>query len=102
MTRPFETTGDVAIPVLIDCDPGMDDSLALILALKSHHLRVVGISAVSGNLSAARCYQNIHTILRLMDRGDIPTAQGASVALSRESWHMIPFRMVKTASARLI
>ena len=87
MTRPFEATGDGAIPVLIDCDPGMDDALALILALKSHHLRVVGISAVSGNLPAARCYQNIHTILRLMDRSDIPTAQGASVALSRELAH---------------
>ena len=84
MTRPSEATGDVAIPVLIDCDPGMDDSVALILALKSHHLRVVGISAVSGNQPAARSYQNIHTILRLMDRSDIPTAQGANMALSRE------------------
>ncbi len=87
MTRSFEATNDRAIPVLIDCDPGMDDALALILALKSPLLRVVGISAVSGNLPAARCYQNIHTVLQLMDRGDIPTAQGAAVALSRELAH---------------
>ena len=86
MTRP-ETIGDSTIPVLIDTDPGMDDSLAIITALKSPLLRVVGISAVSGNLPAARCYQNIHTILRLMDRGDIPTAQGASMTLSRELAH---------------
>ena len=86
VTRP-ETIGDNAIPVLIDTDPGMDDSLAIITALKSPLLRVVGISAVSGNLPAARCYQNIHTILRLMDRGDIPTAQGASMTLSRELAH---------------
>ncbi|MCY3835679.1 MAG: nucleoside hydrolase [Anaerolineaceae bacterium] len=79
-----ETTDDSAIPVLIDTDPGMDDSLAIITALKSPLLRVVGISAVSGNLPAARCYQNIHTILHLMGRADIPTAQGASVTLSRE------------------
>ena len=83
MTRP-ETIGDSTIPVLIDTDPGMDDSLAIITALKSPLLRVVGISAVSGNLPAARCYQNIHTILRLMDRGDILTAQGANMTLSRE------------------
>ena len=86
MTRP-EAIGDSTIPVLIDTDPGMDDSLAIITALKSPLLRVVGISAVSGNLPAARCYQNIHTILRLMDRGDIPTAQGASMTLSRELAH---------------
>ena len=79
-----ETTDDSAIPVLIDTDPGMDDSLAIITALKSPLLRVVGISAVSGNLPAPRSYQNIHTILRLVDRGDVPTARGASVTLSRE------------------
>lgn len=65
----------------------MDDALALILALKSPLLRVVGISAVSGNLPAARCYQNIHTVLQLAGRPEIPTAQGTSVALSRELAH---------------
>ena len=83
VTRP-QTNGDRAIPVLIDTDPGMDDSLAIITALKTPLLHVVGISAVSGNLPAARSYQNVHTILRLMDRGDVPTARGASVTLSRE------------------
>ena len=65
----------------------MDDALALILALKSPLLDVVGISAVSGNLPAARCYQNIHTVLQLAGHPDIPTAQGTSVALSRELAH---------------
>ena len=83
---PQENASSV-IPVLIDCDPGMDDALALILALKCARLRVAGISAVSGNLTAARCYQNIHTVLELIGREDIPTARGAAVALSRELAH---------------
>lgn len=74
-------------PIWIDCDPGMDDALALILALKSPLLRVVGISSVSGNLPAARCYQNIHTVLALMERTDVTTARGTAVALSRELAH---------------
>ncbi len=74
-------------PIWIDCDPGMDDALALILALKSPLLRVVGISAVSGNLPAARCYQNIHTVLALMERSGIVTARGTAVALSHELAH---------------
>jgi len=36
--------------VLIDTDPGMDDALAIILALKSRELRTLGISAATGNL----------------------------------------------------
>ena len=38
--------------VIIDCDPGIDDSLALILALSSPELEVVGITTVSGNVRA--------------------------------------------------
>ncbi len=75
------------IPLLIDCDPGMDDSLALVLALKSARLRVLGISAVSGNLTAERCYQNIHTLLHLLGQDDMPTACGPADALSRELAH---------------
>lgn len=57
-----------AIPVLIDCDPGMDDALALIVALKTGRLRVRAVTSVSGNLPAARCYRNIHTVLQMMGR----------------------------------
>ena len=52
--------------LFIDCDPGMDDALALIVALKTANLRVRAVTSVSGNLPAERCYRNIHTILQLM------------------------------------
>jgi len=38
--------------VIIDCDPGIDDSLALLLALKSKELEVLGITIVCGNVPA--------------------------------------------------
>ena len=38
--------------VIIDCDPGIDDSLALMLALASPELRVLGITTVCGNVPA--------------------------------------------------
>lgn len=74
-------------PVLIDCDPGMDDALALIVALKTACLRVRAVTSVSGNLPAARCYRNVHAILRLMGATDLPTGCGAPQPLVRELAH---------------
>ena len=39
--------------VIIDCDPGIDDALALMLALSSPELEILGITVVSGNVPAA-------------------------------------------------
>lgn len=81
-----------ATPVFIDCDPGMDDALALIVALKSTAVRVCGITSVSGNLPADRCYRNIHTVLSLVgvpEAGEagLPTGRGGPRALVRELAH---------------
>lgn len=68
--------------VLIDTDPGMDDALAIILALKSPALRVLALTAVTGNLPADRTAANALRVLDLMDRHDIPVAQGPLVPLA--------------------
>ena len=78
--------------LFIDCDPGMDDALALIIALKTPNLRVRAVTSVSGNLSAARCYQNIHTILQLMGAPatgptGVSTGRGGPHPLVRELAH---------------
>ena len=70
----------------------MDDALALIVALKSTAVRVCGITSVSGNLPADRCYRNIHTVLNLMgvpESGEpqLPTGRGGPRALVRELAH---------------
>jgi purine nucleosidase len=70
--------------VLIDTDPGIDDALALMLALRSPELDVRGITTVHGNVPVERGTRNAFRILDLLDRRDIPVAAGAAVPLLRE------------------
>lgn len=70
--------------VIIDCDPGIDDSLALILALNSPELEIVGITTVSGNVKADQGAKNSLKVLKLMNREDIPVYIGEYIPLVRE------------------
>jgi purine nucleosidase len=70
--------------IIIDCDPGIDDSLALMLALASPELDIVGITTVSGNVEVNQATENACKVLDLMGRRDIPVYKGASVPLVRE------------------
>jgi inosine-uridine nucleoside N-ribohydrolase len=69
--------------VLIDTDPGIDDALAIMLALQSGALDVLGITTVSGNLQADRCSVNARKVLDLVGAGDIPVARGPQQPLTR-------------------
>jgi purine nucleosidase len=71
--------------VILDVDPGVDDALAILLALKSPELDVVGISTVSGNVGLDRCTRNALRVLRLAGRLDIPVHAGAARPLVRAS-----------------
>ncbi|VDG20022.1 nucleoside hydrolase [Lactiplantibacillus mudanjiangensis] len=62
--------------VIIDCDPGIDDSLAILLALNSPELNVVGITTVCGNVPTHIGAENALKILALADRLDIPVFMG--------------------------
>lgn len=70
--------------VIIDCDPGIDDSLALLLALNSPELDVIGITVVSGNVPANQGAKNVLKVLKLMKREDIKVYIGESTPLVRE------------------
>ncbi|MPV50682.1 nucleoside hydrolase [Pseudactinotalea sp. HY160] len=70
--------------LLIDCDPGLDDAVAIISALKHADVEVLALTAVTGNLPADRTSANARKILELMDATDIPVAQGPLQPLSRE------------------
>lgn len=70
--------------VIIDCDPGIDDSLALMLALASPELEVRGITTVCGNVPASLGAANALRVLSFMKRLDIPVYQGAEKPLARE------------------
>ena len=72
------------IPVLIDCDPGQDDALALVLALGSPELDVIGVTAVAGNQTLDKTTLNALRVLELAGRSDIPVAAGAERPLVGE------------------
>ena len=67
--------------VIIDCDPGIDDALALLLALASPELDVAGITTVSGNVPADMGARNAKKVLRQADRQDVPIYIGEMAPL---------------------
>lgn len=69
--------------VLIDCDPGIDDAVALILAIKSQELKIEAITTVSGNLTADRGQQNALKVLELLGIDSIPVSKGTLKPLVR-------------------
>lgn len=72
------------IPIFIDTDPGVDDSLALMLACLSPQLRVLGVSTVYGNSNLANTTRNALTILQLLGQ-DIPVYRGANKPLKNKA-----------------
>ena len=62
--------------VIIDCDPGIDDSLAILLALNSDELEVLGLTITSGNVPARMGAKNALKTLQIANRLDIPVYVG--------------------------
>jgi inosine-uridine nucleoside N-ribohydrolase len=71
------------LPVLLDCDPGHDDALALVLALARPELRLMGITTVAGNAPLPATTDNALRLLTLLGRTEIPVAAGADAPLVR-------------------
>ncbi|MGW8565252.1 nucleoside hydrolase [Isoptericola sp. NPDC055881] len=66
-----------AAPLYLDCDTGVDDSLALAYLLASPEVDLVGVGSVSGNIDARQGAVNTLDLLALAGRGDVPVAVGA-------------------------
>ncbi|MEO5941618.1 MAG: nucleoside hydrolase [Candidatus Limnocylindrales bacterium] len=71
--------------MIIDCDPGHDDALAILLACATPGLEVLGVTTVGGNAGLANTTRNALRILTLLDRADVPVASGADRPLVREA-----------------
>lgn len=63
--------------IIFDTDPGIDDAMALLLALSSPEIEVVGVTTVFGNTNVESTTVNALNLLHLADRMDIPVAKGA-------------------------
>jgi purine nucleosidase len=73
----------VAIPIILDCDPGHDDAIALLLALASPELELLGVATVHGNQTLEKTTANAIRVLDLAGRSDVPVAAGADRPLAR-------------------
>jgi inosine-uridine nucleoside N-ribohydrolase len=71
-------------PMILDCDPGHDDAIALLLALASPELEVLGVTTVHGNQTLEKTTANALRVLDLADRHDVLVAAGADRPLERE------------------
>lgn len=74
----------MALPIILDCDPGHDDAIAMVLALASPELDVKAITASAGNQTPDKTLRNVLRMLTLLGRQDIPVAGGARKPLMRE------------------
>jgi len=71
-------------PIVLDCDPGHDDAIALLLALASPELELLGVTTTYGNQTLEKTTANALRVLELVGRQDVPVAMGASAPLERE------------------
>lgn len=69
------------LKLIIDTDPGVDDCHAIMMALSSKNIELIGLSCVSGNTSLENGLKNLHFLLQTFERREIPIFRGAERAL---------------------
>jgi purine nucleosidase/pyrimidine-specific ribonucleoside hydrolase len=79
-TAPLGTV-ERPLPLIIDSDPGLDDALAIALAVARPEIDLLAVTSVGGNTDVAHCTDNALRLLELYGRPDVPVAEGADDAL---------------------
>jgi purine nucleosidase len=77
------SNGAPKVPLIIDVDTGIDDSLALLYACASAEVELIAVTCVSGNVAAQQVARNTLGVLELAGRGDVEVALGREVPLVR-------------------
>lgn len=72
------------IPIIIDCDPGHDDAMAILWALAAPQLELRAVTTVAGNQTIEKVTNNAIKVLTKAGRLDIPVAMGAKAPLIRK------------------
>lgn len=69
--------------IIIDTDPGIDDAMAIFLALQSPEVEVIGLTTIYGNVYTTVATRNALHLLEVAGRNDIPVAEGSHVTLTK-------------------
>ena len=77
--------------IIIDTDPGVDDTMAIFFALCSPELELIGLTTIFGNVHTELATKNALRLLEIAGRGDIPVAHGADDALTGAFEGPVPF-----------
>ena len=70
-------------PILVDCDPGHDDAIALVMAHRSPAVELLGVTTTCGNAELEKTTANALRILEYIGAGDVPVAAGCHRPLAR-------------------
>ena len=68
--------------IILDCDPGMDDALAIITGLADKNINILGITTVAGNVELSHTMRNASNLLKYLNN-DIDVYSGLEKPLSR-------------------
>lgn len=72
----------IRTPILLDCDTGVDDTMAIMLACLAPEIELVGVGTIWGNVDLETATQNTLNILAMCGKPEVPVAKGASLPLN--------------------
>jgi purine nucleosidase len=85
--QPFGSVGLVTTPIILDCDPGIDDALAIAFASASPEIGLVGLTTVAGNVELAKTTANALAVASFVGAADVPVTPGSAGPLLRPALH---------------
>src|SRR5579872_5681947 len=80
---PFGTFWFVSTPIILDCDPGIDDALAIAFATAAPEIDLVGITTVAGNVGLSKTTANALAVASFVGAKNVPVTPGSPVPLLR-------------------
>ena len=82
-TQPFGTFWFVSTPIILDCDPGIDDALAIAFATASPEIDLIGLTTVAGNVGLPKTTANALAVASFVGAADVPVTPGSAAPLLR-------------------
>ena len=73
--------------IILDCDPGIDDALAIAFAAGSPEIELAGLTTVAGNVELAKTTANALAVASFVGLGSVPVTAGCGTPLLRPALH---------------